>query len=404
MTDHPNSLTICLLWHSVSSDNLGVGALTLGQLELLLRASSSINRVVRFVVVGTRGNTPYEISGFNISQTGEFALRAFRAGDFSAISILRSSDIVFDIGEGDSFADIYGVRRLSIQVFAKLLARVFGKFLILSPQTIGPFKTLSGRVIGKFALLLARRVYARDGLSRQCVESLGYGGRCEEVIDVAFALPYEIQVLEKSVTRVGINVSGLLYNGGYDGKNSFGLALDYKILIERCCEYFLSLPATEVYLVPHVISDAIPVENDFFASEKLRLKYPRLKIAPRFNSPVTAKSFISGMDFFTGARMHACIAAFSSGVPVVPMAYSRKFQGLFNSLGYERIVDCLSSSIDDALVRVIEAFESKEILKAEVGEGNRIAAAKLAVYVSSAAEILSELCPEAISSATRDSV
>ena len=67
----------------------------------------------------------------------------------------------------------------------------------------------------------------------------------------------------------------------------------------------------------------------------LRARYPRAIVAPAFRTPVEAKSYIAGMDFFAGARMHACIAAVSSGVPVYPLAYSRKFNGLFvETLGY----------------------------------------------------------------------
>ena len=65
-----------------------------------------------------------------------------------------------------------------------------------------------------------------------------------------------------------------------------------------------------------------------------------------------------------GARMHACIAAFSSGVPVVPMAYSRKFEGLFGSLGYDRTVDCTADSAERSW-RILAAYEARVALAAE---------------------------------------
>lgn len=388
MNSFTSPLTIALLWHSTSSDNLGVGALTLAQLELLSRAADSCGRTVCFFIVGTTGNTPYKITGHAILGNAEFALRAFKRGDFSAIRMLRSADIVFDIGEGDSFADIYGLKRLSIQVFAKLLARLFGKPLVMSPQTIGPFRSTSGRILGRFGLSLASRVYARDGLSRECVGELGFASRCHEVIDVAFALPYKRPNIDADVTRIGINVSGLLYNRGYDGQNRLGLSVDYPRLMEECCQYFLEKAGAEVYLVPHVISEAIPIENDVHACEQLKAKFPALKIAPRFASPSEAKSFISGMDFFTGARMHACIAAYSSGVPVVPMAYSRKFQGLFGALGYERVIDCLTSSNEDAMKALERGFENRDLLAAEVVAGNRSAKEKIDAYVDEVSILL----------------
>ena len=63
-----------------------------------------------------------------------------------------------------------------------------------------------------------------------------------------------------------------------------------------------------------------------------------------------AKSYISKMDLFIGARMHATIAALSAGIPVIPFSYSRKFEGLFNSLDYPYVVEGTKWSTEDAIV------------------------------------------------------
>ena len=42
--------------------------------------------------------------------------------------------------------------------------------------------------------------------------------------------------------RVGLNISGLLMNGGYTGKNMFGLAADYPAVIREIVGWFASLP------------------------------------------------------------------------------------------------------------------------------------------------------------------
>ena len=64
--------------------------------------------------------------------------------------------------------------------------------------------------------------------------------------------------------------------------------------------------------------------------------------------------------------MHACIAALSSGVAVVPMAYSRKFNGLFGTLGYHRLADCKVDSGDEVLAKVLLGFEQRVAVKQEV--------------------------------------
>lgn len=381
-------IVVGLLWHSLTSNNLGVGALTFGQMALISEAARKRGVDVRFAVVGTRGGTPYPVEGYELAGSGEFALRAFKSGNFNALKLLMSSDIVFDIGEGDSFADIYGSKRLFIQVLAKAIARLAGKTIILSPQTIGPFKSWFGKRLGRFAMNISKRIYARDNLSMNLLRELGMGSKSREVIDVAFALPFARSEKTQAKPKIGINVSGLLFNRGYHGKNEFGLTVDYPVFVERVCSELIAANEYDVYLVPHVISDDILAEDDLRASQSLVQKIPGLKLAPRFGSPIEAKSFIAGLDFFSGARMHACIAAFSSGVPVIPMAYSRKFNGLFSSLNYEFVTDGLVASTDDAYAQFFDALRRRHELTAAVERGNAMARTKLASYVDDLAALL----------------
>jgi polysaccharide pyruvyl transferase WcaK-like protein len=390
-----STFTVGLLWHSITSGNLGVGALTLSQMALISEAARTQDRQVRFIIVGTRGQTPYPIQEFDIANSAEFSLRAFLSGDFTGLTLLRQCDLVFDIGEGDSFSDIYGLKRLLIHVFAKRLVCFYRRPLILSPQTIGPFHSTLGKFLAKFAMRGATHIYARDHLSMQYLEQLGLEKKSSEVIDVAFCLPFEpsVQEKKKEKLRVGINVSGLLYHGGYSGKNEFGLTLDYRQLLHEMCAYFLAQPDVEVHLVAHVVpkvtSGTIVIEDDLYACHELEKNWPDVKIAPCFDSPISAKSFISKMDFFIGARMHACIAAFSSGVPVVPMAYSRKFNGLFSSLGYAaHVLDMRALNHQDAMQFIADSFEQRQDLLALVESGNQLAQEKLQNYMAQIAILL----------------
>ncbi len=103
-------------------------------------------------------------------------------------------------------------------------------------------------------------------------------------------------------------------------------------------------------------------------------------LAPDFPDPSSAKTYIAGLDFFAGARMHACIAAFSSGVPVVPMAYSRKFQGLFGSLGFNRTVDCTTETAEAIETKILAGFDDRATLAAEAVAALALGRAKLAHY------------------------
>jgi len=71
--------------------------------------------------------------------------------------------------------------------------------------------------------------------------------------------------------------------------------------------------------------------------------------------------YILGMcDLFIGSRMHSCIAAISQCVPAIGLAYSKKFQGVFELVGMERFVaDVCQLEEDEILGIVADAFRQR---------------------------------------------
>ena len=65
--------------------------------------------------------------------------------------------------------------------------------------------------------------------------------------------------------------------------------------------------------------------------------------------------------------MHATIGAFSAHVPVVPMAYSRKFNGLFiDTLGYPWLADLKVMAESEVVDVVKDAFAKRNDLKSTI--------------------------------------
>lgn len=372
---------VCLIMHSTRSDNLGVGALTLSEVAILRDIAARIGRAVEITVLDWKdARSPY-VSGPDIRVVdldGRFLIspRGFLAA-------VRRADLVLDIGAGDSFADIYGPARLK-RIFAmKFLTHLARTPLVVAPQTIGPFTRGWSKRLARLSLNLSALVATRDAKSTAALADLGYRGPAIEASDVALRLPYDPPGPRPGggAPRVGINVSGLLMAGGYTGKNELGIALDYPALIRDLIARFQALGA-EVHLVPHVIVRAgrMVGEDDRRATETLAREFPGTVLAPAFDSPSEAKTYIAALDFFMGARMHACIAAFSSGVPVVPMAYSRKFAGLFGSLGYDHTVDCTTGTHAAIRDRILAAFATRAALRSEAEAALARGRAKLRLY------------------------
>ncbi|RJY09454.1 polysaccharide pyruvyl transferase family protein [Aurantiacibacter aquimixticola] len=373
---------IGLLFHSFESENLGVGAFTVANSRMIGEAVERHGGSPVFHVLGMRGRLDYSDScpwQTDFTNIGTKALANPRS-DFH--SMLRKCDAFFDIGAGDSFSDIYQASRFSRIVAAKILAARTGKPFLLSPQTIGPFSTWWGKAGAKMALRGADRIFARDELSRDASRDLGYGAKTSLSTDLAFALPYDPPEDKGKLGKwVGINVSGLLFDLSGEGTGRVSLALDYQSLTRRMIDRLLNEPQVEkVFLVPHVTAPSLARDDDGAVSDLLHREFPGLHRAPAFESPSTAKSFIAGLDLLIGARMHATIAAISSDIAVLPLAYSRKFNGLYGSLDYPFLADMVNAGENSSLDKLDDVLGRLDEVTAAAKRSNTVAQEKLAEY------------------------
>jgi len=382
-----------LIFHSTKSSNMGVGALTVAQIEILRGIGRDLGREIAITVIDWPDPRPPYVAGPDI-EVVPMRMREI-ADPRGFYRRVRGLDLVIDIGAGDSFADIYGGPRLRRMFAMKAAVHLARRPLVVAPQTVGPFTRPASRRMAAATLRRSAVVASRDRMSTEAARDLAPGLPVIEASDVALRLPCDAPAPRPggAPPRVGLNVSGLLMNGGYTRANMFGLKADYPAAIRSLIRAFLDHPSgCELHLVPHVIPESRgEVEDDLQPSLDLAAEFPGLRVAPAFASPSEAKSYIAGMDFFAGARMHACIAAFSSGVPVVPMAYSRKFAGLFGSLGYDHTVDCTAEPEETIVARVLEGYENRAAL-----ERDRVAAldrglGKLGLYEAALRDLIAGL-------------
>lgn len=289
------------------------------------------------------------------------------------IKLLKEVDYILDIGQGDSFADIYGKKRFAYIDDIHIAARLLNKPYCLLPQTIGPFDDEKIRSKAIKSIEKATLVMVRDKQSLDYVNKIAPKQKSVcEYIDVAFFMPYKKLEFSKDFIHVGLNISALLWNGGYTQDNQFGLKGDYQSVVRSLIDFFLSMQNVKLHLIAHVVDAERLIENDYAVNYDLWMEYernPRLVLAPLALTPIDVKGYIAGMDFFMGARMHATIGAFSSGVPVVPMAYSRKFNGLFiDTLQYPHLADLKTTSETEVLDIVKDAFTKREELASIIDE------------------------------------
>ena len=406
MTSDGRNLRICLFGASLDVGNMGCRALSVSLIKLLLDSDPNARIVLMYgnrtagereVRLKTGKTVRIPLVNFRLSPKAHlhehliwilFLALVYRFLPVSALRgrILASNpwlrhlaqaDLVGDIRGGDSFADIYGIRRFLLgnaPAFAAILLR---KPLIFLPQTFGPYRSWLARAIARFTLKHSPRVFSRDragvDVIKKILGEVEASKRVRFCPDVAFSLePIEPARMEVEPplpaaggeTLVGLNVSGLLYMGGYSRDNMFRLRFDYAGFVGKLVERLLAVPNTRVLLVPH--NFGLSEENDEAACRKAWEEYrgpsrERLHLLTGEYDQNEVKAVIRRCDFFVGSRMHACIAALSQGIPCVGIAYSRKFHGVFETVGLQDMVlDARDLPEQDLLEGCLGRFRNRE--------------------------------------------
>ena len=90
--------------------------------------------------------------------------------------------------------------------------------------------------------------------------------------------------------------------------------------------------------------------------------------------------------------MHATIASISSGVPVVPIAYSRKVNGLYGNMKYPYYIDARAETTDNkvALDTFIRYLGKTNEMRETIKTSKEIYESRLDEYVNAVKKILSE--------------
>lgn len=277
---------------------------------------------------------------------------------------IKECDAIIDLTQGDSFTDAYGNERFMLYTKIKDRIEKFHVPLILAPQTYGPFEEEKNREYAQKVIDRAACVMSRDQKSADYIKSFS-NKNVIVTTDLAFMLPYDRQAKEVSdKIKVGVNISSLLIKNKIESTESkFKLSVDYDAYIESILNKLCNDDKYEVHLIPHVGEDA----GYLFAS-----KYQNITLHNAFSTPIEAKNCISQMDVFVGARMHATVAAFSTGVATIPTAYSRKFGGLYNNLGYPYVIDLQSMDMETAVARTMDFVERYKELQSKGEESMSI--------------------------------
>lgn len=246
---------------------------------------------------------------------------------------LACPDCVLSLG-GDNFSLDYGLPKKFVSQCEYFLRH--GIPTAIWSASIGPF---SGepeyeKSVAEF-LKRVSLITARESGTVDYLDSIGVRENVVKVHDVAFALEPEPYASPESAffegdDIIGINVSGLILKWYANDARAF------QCEIVAFIEMLLG-KGYRVALIPHVSKPGAPMAlNDHAFLREIRGQISagedRVLLLPDGIPTRQLKWAISRCRIFFGARTHATIAAISSGVPTIAIAYSAKARGIWNDV------------------------------------------------------------------------
>lgn len=270
---------------------------------------------------------------------------------------------------GDNYTLDYGVPRTFIEM-GKYLKRC-GIPTIVWGASIGPFEQRPDWARAMFTHLRQdiSGIFVREKRSYDYLVANGLGARTYLMPDPAFVMdpvPVDARRIGPDIPSgraIGVNVSPLMARYLPRERRK-----DLRQMTARMIEALRHSFGRPIILIPHVTS---PHSNDYTFLQSVRGLLPsdgQVHCLPDDLSAAETKGIVGQLSCLVAARTHATIAAFSSCVPAVSLAYSRKAYGL-NELLFGH-TDYVVSPEELTPERVVEKTDS--VLRQGLAIRNRL--------------------------------
>lgn len=289
----------------------------------------------------------------------------------------RDADLVVDLS-GDMLTDDYGPHVAYSHYIPIINALLLDRPVFVCAQSIGPF-----RWTGALASRVLRRVDAitvRDDISLEHLRAIGVPEeKVRRTADLAFLLePVGPDVVSQLLVDqgivlddrplLGVSLSRILEKRHDASARRRGQPPFVRLLAETL-DRFARTHDVQILFVPHVTGPTADKDDRQIAREVAAAMTTPAHCLTADLRPEQLKGVIAGCSLVAGARMHANIAALSSGVPVVALSYSHKTPGIMALFEQQAMVLDGSELTGEALFdRLEHALASREPLAARLRE------------------------------------
>jgi len=287
---------------------------------------------------------------------------------------------IFISTDGDILGEDYGLFPLLWRIYFLSLGLIMKKPVIIFAEGLGPFKSKIGRLISKLFFNKCSYISVREKISIENLTDIGIKReKIHLVADTAFLLepsPKNLDFRQEGKKLIGISVSKFATKYGFCFGKERNPYNGFNNYMAKLIDWMVEELNTKVIMIPHVVQiyrDDYQTAKDIL--DKVKNK-SQVEILDRDLDASELKKAISYCDLVIASRMHAAIAALSTHVPVIGIAYSHKMIGICNSLGiidYINIKDLdwkITNKIQEVLARHdnIDEFKVKIALTKKLAE------------------------------------
>lgn len=342
--------------------------------NLVQRTGISRNRLeyrlaVVFYLVVMFYQTLFSVFSITFSKIG---LKPFYRGKI--IESIKNCDIVISCSD-ENFKEAASLLPLKLDwmitwwtiIFQRMLevliAKYFGKPVVMLPNSIGPFRTVVGRIMSYLSMNSCDSVAIRDDISYEILQSLNISGKSYLTADTALLFDSDKVVAKKR--RKAIGVCAGVYSQSLVGNQVETYINEHSLALDAAIDRF----GVDVYFVPHYIT-GLRYDDDEISRlilEKMRNK-EKCKIL-RFRYASEFRSFLSEMSLVISSKMHPAVLCTSAFIPSICIAYDHKQLGFYKHLKMEENLIKIQGITNQLLFQKIEmVWVNKEELTRSLQE------------------------------------
>lgn len=249
---------------------------------------------------------------------------------------------------------LFVIRQFPISFVAKL----FGIKSVKTPASYGPIKDRFDEISARFsANHIFDVMYAREKESQKQMKEKA---RVKKNIKVAPDLANFWTSIHRCChqgSAIGISVSHQIIR-------QWNSSEDYLDCIVNLIRHIETNTTCQIMLIPNEIAKSNSY-NDIHVAQDIAKRLDNSKRVQILDvSGITStelKGIIAGFEVMIASRYHSCVAALSSGVPVLVIGWHHKYEELLSLYAQERWIISCENCTSEKLIRMFDSFwESKD--------------------------------------------